>query len=209
MKQQQRWGNNAREDDSQSGRSRILLAAKRCYARQGIAATTLDEIAGEAKITRRTIYRYFHNKKAIIQAVVDEQARDFLCRMRDEIHDPALDFSTQLQHYIVYLVEYGQQAPGYQLLLGSDNVDASTGFYLASSDNYKLLESLIRQPFEDAQARGAIRSDISYAQLMAWIGRVVFSYIQVPASTPVLVAQIRDFVIPALRSAGELVARLK
>lgn len=194
----QRWGNNAREDDSESGRDKILQAAKRCYARQGIAATTLEQIAAEARITRRTVYRYFDSKKTIIQAVVDEQSLDFLHQMKDTLQDHSLDFSTQLERYLVYLVDYGQQAPGYQLLLGSSNQDVSTPYYLASRENYKLLESLIRQPFEQARAAGEIRPDLDFDALMAWMGRVVFSYIQVPASADIVATQIRDFVIPAL-----------
>jgi AcrR family transcriptional regulator len=198
MSTQQRWGTNARENDPNSGRDRILRAARACYARQGISGTTLDDIAREASITRRTVYRYFDNKQAIIQAVVDGQALDFLGQMRNRAEDPSLDFPAQLQRYIVYLVQNGQQAPGYQLLLGKKNVAVTGQYYLTSRETYKLLASLLREPFQQAQDNGEIRRDLDFDNLLGWVGRIVFSYIQVPATGKILENQIAEFVIPAI-----------
>jgi AcrR family transcriptional regulator len=198
MTGQQRWGNNARQNDREGGRDRILASARRCYARQGIAGTTLEDIAAEAHITRRTLYRYFANKQAIIQAVVDAQALDFLRQMQSRAGDDSLSFADQLQRYIVYLVRNGQQAPGYQLLLGKKNIGASAQHYLSSRETYKLLSSLLRASFREAQQLGTIRADLDFDDLLAWTGRVVFSYIQAPATDEQLERQVAQFVIPAI-----------
>ena len=198
MTGQQRWGNNARQKDREGGRDRILQSARRCYARQGIAGTTLEDIATEARVTRRTLYRYFANNQAIIQAVVDAQAMDFLRQMQAQVGNAALPFADQLQRYLVYLVRNGQQAPGYQLLLGKKNIAASAQHYLASRETYKLLSSLLREPFREAQQLGAIRADMDFDDLLAWTGRVVFSYIRAPATDEQLERQVAQFVIPAI-----------
>jgi AcrR family transcriptional regulator len=198
MTGQQRWGNNARQNDREGGRDRILASARRCYARQGIAGTTVEDIAAEAHITRRTLYRYFANKQAIIQAVVDAQALDFLRQMQSRAGDDSLSFADQLQRYIVYLVRNGQQAPGYQLLLGKKNIGASAQHYLSSRETYKLLSSLLRASFREAQQLGTIRADLDFDDLLAWTGRVVFSYIQAPATDEQLERQVAQFVIPAI-----------
>lgn len=193
-----RWGHNTRENDPRSGRDKILRAARSCYQHKGIAGTTLDDVAREAGITRRTVYRYFPNKQAIIQAVVDEQAQSFLSRVREEVEDASLDFPSQLQRYIVYLVEFGRQAPGYQLLLGNRNAAQSSSYYLGSEDNYRLLKSLVRDSFLEARASGVIRAELDLDALLAWVGRIVFSYIQVPTDPQTLESQVAEFVIPAL-----------
>ena len=46
-------------DDRSSTRVRIVDAALRCLARQGIAKTTVDDIAREAGLSRATLYRAF------------------------------------------------------------------------------------------------------------------------------------------------------
>jgi AcrR family transcriptional regulator len=66
-------------DDRSSTRVRIVDATLRCLARQGVAKTTLDDIAKEAAFSRATVYRTFPGgKDAVIEAVVDtEVARLF------------------------------------------------------------------------------------------------------------------------------------
>jgi AcrR family transcriptional regulator len=50
----------------------ILQAAFEEFSRQGFAATTLDQVAERAGITKGTIYVYFANKEALFIAMVKE-----------------------------------------------------------------------------------------------------------------------------------------
>ena len=52
-------------------REQILAAATRAFARSGFAATSLDDIAAEADITRVILYRHFDSKSDLYQAVLD------------------------------------------------------------------------------------------------------------------------------------------
>lgn len=52
-------------------REQILDAATRAFARAGFTATSLDDVAGEAKITRVILYRHFDSKADMYQAVLD------------------------------------------------------------------------------------------------------------------------------------------
>lgn len=47
----------------------ILAAANACFERSGIRGTTIDDIAGRAKVSRATLYRYFSNKEAIVDRI--------------------------------------------------------------------------------------------------------------------------------------------
>jgi AcrR family transcriptional regulator len=66
-------------DDRSSTRVRIVDGALECLARQGIAKTTVDDIARAARLSRATLYRTFPNgKEGILAAVVEtEVARLF------------------------------------------------------------------------------------------------------------------------------------
>jgi AcrR family transcriptional regulator len=66
-------------DDRSSTRVRIVDASLRCLSRQGVAKTTVDDIAREAKFSRATLYRNFPGgKDDILEAVVEtEVARLF------------------------------------------------------------------------------------------------------------------------------------
>lgn len=66
-------------DDRSSSRIRIVDATLRCLARQGVAKTTVDDIARQASFSRATVYRTFPGgKDGILSAVVEtEVARLF------------------------------------------------------------------------------------------------------------------------------------
>jgi len=52
-------------------REQILGAATRAFARAGFTATSLDDIAAEAGITRVILYRHFESKAGMYRAVLD------------------------------------------------------------------------------------------------------------------------------------------
>jgi AcrR family transcriptional regulator len=56
-------------------REQILRAATEAFARSGFAATSLDDVATEAGVTRMVVYTHFESKTALYRAVLD--------RMRD------------------------------------------------------------------------------------------------------------------------------
>jgi AcrR family transcriptional regulator len=58
-------------------REQILTAATSAFARSGFAATSLDDVATEAGVTRMVLYTHFESKTALYQAVLD-RTRDRL-----------------------------------------------------------------------------------------------------------------------------------
>lgn len=63
-------------------REDILGAARALFGRQGVAKTTLADIAGEAGIARGLIYHYFADKDALVDAVLDAYIADFVESLR-------------------------------------------------------------------------------------------------------------------------------
>jgi len=60
--------------------AQILRAASRAFARGGFAATSMDDVAAEAGITRLIVYRHFASKEALYRAVLTAVSD----RLRDE-----------------------------------------------------------------------------------------------------------------------------
>jgi AcrR family transcriptional regulator len=52
-------------------RDQIVAAATRAFARAGFAATSLDDIAAEADVSRVILYRHFESKTDLYRAVLD------------------------------------------------------------------------------------------------------------------------------------------
>ena len=75
-----------------AARQRLLEAAARCIAREGIAATTVAAIAAEARVSRQTVYRYFKGRDELVlgsMLTAAEGLRAKLDRSIRALSDPA------------------------------------------------------------------------------------------------------------------------
>lgn len=64
-------------------REAIMRAAFEVFARQGYAATSLDDIATATPASRQTVYNHFGDKEKLFLAVVDEQIAANLQALRE------------------------------------------------------------------------------------------------------------------------------
>lgn len=69
-------------------RERILAAARRLFVARGFEATTIRELAAEARIAAGTLFNYFDSKEALAVALVEEALQvglaDFRARLRGD-----------------------------------------------------------------------------------------------------------------------------
>jgi AcrR family transcriptional regulator len=59
-----------------AARERLLEAAERCIARGGLAALSMAAVATEAGVSRPTVYRYFNDRRALLEATLFFAGRD-------------------------------------------------------------------------------------------------------------------------------------
>lgn len=71
-------------------REQILMTATRAFANAGFAATSLDDVAAEAGISRDVLYRHFDSKAELYRAVL-QRAQD---RLVDATGSPAFTDSS-------------------------------------------------------------------------------------------------------------------
>ncbi len=91
-------------------RDQILAAATEAFARSGFAATSLDDIAAQAGITRVILYRHFDSKTELYQAVLDRMC----ARLEAHVEEPVGGFTDAS---IDGLLEAAAESPaGFRLL---------------------------------------------------------------------------------------------
>ncbi len=84
------WDGNSPQVEA--ARQRLLEAAARCIARDGIAATTVAAVAAEAGVSRQTVYRYFEGREELVlrsMRVAAEGVRAKVDRLIRGLADPA------------------------------------------------------------------------------------------------------------------------
>jgi AcrR family transcriptional regulator len=70
-------------------RAGLLAVARRLFARRGVAATTMDDIARLAGVSRATAFNYFPSKNLLLQALVHEMEARFLQVIEAQLEQPA------------------------------------------------------------------------------------------------------------------------
>jgi len=170
----------------------ILLAAKHCFAEASVESTSIDQVAQQAGVSRRTVYRYFANKPALILAVVEDQAEAFFTEMHASARAMgSTDFPSRLKHCVLYAIDRGPQVNDFQLVLGKKNAASTAEFYLSSERLKQHWYELLEQPFIEAQQMGQVDANLNFDDLVIWMGRIALSFIQFPEDI-VLVERLLD-----------------
>jgi AcrR family transcriptional regulator len=71
--------------------SRILDAGEQCIHRFGIRRTSMSEVARVGKLSRGSIYKYFNDKDALVQGIIQRRQESFLNRTEGRLEkEPTL-----------------------------------------------------------------------------------------------------------------------
>ena len=77
-------------------RERILTAATRLFADEGIHATSVDRVIAEAGVAPMTVYRHFAGKDELVTATLERWSGEWLGWLRDE-SGPGHDAGSRLE----------------------------------------------------------------------------------------------------------------
>jgi AcrR family transcriptional regulator len=155
-----------RRDERQA---QILGAAATAFARGGYAATSMEDVAAEAGITRLIVYRHFDSKADLYRAVLttvtdrlaDEWQRGVRSRERGFVFRTLLNVARELPDGYRLLFEHAAREPEFAAL--SDDMRA---VQVALAD--ELLGERMRDP---ALRRWANRTVVGYINdcVLAWL----------------------------------------
>ncbi len=67
----------ASEQAEDATRTKILAAAMQCFLQLGIAKTSLQDVARAADISRGTVYRYFADRRTLIDATIEQNVQNY------------------------------------------------------------------------------------------------------------------------------------
>ena len=98
-------GSMSKPTDSSQTRQHILRAALKRFAHSGYAATSVQQIVSDAKVSKPTLYYYFPDKAGLFQALVTE-ALDERYRLVQEAAASASGLRGQLTAILVTLFDY-------------------------------------------------------------------------------------------------------
>jgi AcrR family transcriptional regulator len=175
-------GEPAEDPAREAKRERILRAALEICAREGAAATRMEQIAQQARVSKGTLYRFFESREELLlAALLDSHAQALRAALAglDAAQDPrerlerlcgalagALDVlgSRARVHYQVWGVVAGTPAFEERLLRALRSLHA---------ESQREFEALVRA----GQASGAFRSEVSPAVVADALGSLLAGFV--------------------------------
>jgi AcrR family transcriptional regulator len=187
--------------DATPVRVRIVDGALSCLAEQGVARTTLDDVARHAGCSRATVYRLFPGgKDALMQAVADTEVSHFFSALAVRMGE-AEDLEDVL---VAGMTEAARRVSAHRalgVLLAHEPELVLPRLAFTHMDEVLATTCAFTAPFlgrwlDSAEAR----------RVAEWAARIVVSYLACPADDVDLTddAQVRklvrQFVLPGIRA---------
>src|SRR4051812_12372561 len=88
------------ESSDDSAPSRILEAARRHLFAYGYSALTMDDLAHEIGMSKKTIYLHFPGKDAIVGTIIGEIGRTIRLELETVLAQPKLTFAQRLRSIV-------------------------------------------------------------------------------------------------------------
>ena len=159
-------------------RELIVKSAYSCFRRHGLQKTTIVDIAKAANVSRSTIYEYFGDKGAILEACAEHASEQFYREM-----SKAMDQGGSLEEKLSRAAVFVTQAR--RVIASGKYFDEDAISLLLTKDAGVLLRECVDffAPYlSAAKLTGEVRKDLDIEAAGEWFARILFSLFSTPSS---------------------------
>jgi AcrR family transcriptional regulator len=147
----------------QERREQLLDVGRRLFAERGFEATSIEEVAARAGVSKPVVYEHFGGKEGLYAVVVDREMQSLLDRVNSALtagHPREL-----LEQAALALLDYiEQQTDGFRILVRDSPVTSATGnFSSLIGDIASQVEYILAAEFEGRGYDAALASLYSQA----------------------------------------------
>lgn len=183
-------------------RELIIESAYACFRKHGLQKTTIVDIAKAANVSRSTVYEYFTDKGAILEACAEHASEQFYREM-----SKAMNRGDSLEEKLSQAAVFVSQAR--RAIASEEYFDEEAISLLLTKDAGVLLRECVDffAPYlSAAKLTGEVRKDLDVAAAGEWYARILFSLFSTPSSSlnmddPAVVAEfVRAHVVRGFAS---------
>ena len=160
-------------------RDLIVESAYACFRKQGLQKATIVDIAKAAGVSRSTIYEYFSDKAAIIEACA-EYASERFYREMSKAMEQGSTLEEKLSRAAVFVTQERR------VIASEKYFDQDAISLLLTKDAAVLLRECVDffAPYlSAARLTGEVRKDLDVEAAGEWFARILFSLFSTPSST--------------------------
>jgi AcrR family transcriptional regulator len=162
--------------------SRILDAAERCMHRFGLRRVSMEDVAAEAGMSRGSIYNWFGDRQALVDAVLERTAERFVASSEAAV-DRRRTLSGQVAEAAVFITSHlNDEAVTLRLPGAQDSLFAT----LLTAQATTLVERWVAfwlPRLAAAEVRGEVRPGLDHRRAAEWIVRLMLSFAVMPSAT--------------------------
>lgn len=140
-------------------RTRIISAAMKVFAQKGFYNSKVSEVAKEAGVADGTIYLYFRNKDDILICMFEDQMKDIITDMKEELEKEA-DPLRKLECFALFHLNIVENRKELAEVLQVEVRQSSKFMKEYSNRKFAQYVNLISSIIKEAQAKGLIRKDV-------------------------------------------------
>ena len=178
------------KEEAAATRELLLNTALSVFGSKGYAATTLDDVARAAGVTRGAIYWHFGGKDELYNTLVRERfAR--ASTIFESIFSQGGSALTMLRQFMVRFLEYLEDDPEYRAVLeltifktevGPDLVSGMQEKQQANQSMIAAVEQLLHKAISAGEIKPHIEVTIAALAIMGFLSGITTLWLQNPAS---------------------------
>lgn len=93
-------------------KQKILLLADEKFQQFGYSKVTMEEIAADLGISKKTLYKYFSNKEHVLKDLLDQIKCDFETHVKDLFCDESIEFIDKLKLLLDFISKNSKRMDG-------------------------------------------------------------------------------------------------
>jgi AcrR family transcriptional regulator len=168
-------------------RARVLEAARACFLAEGVRATTMEDVAATAGVSRQLVYKLFLGRRELVEAAISARTTEIADAIAEEYEVDALRRARELaETFVAVSVAVIERLRG----------DEELAVLLATGGPVTLHEALWSEELtarserfwlpllEQARTQKLLRADLSLSELSDWLRTVYTSMILRPDLDP-------------------------
>lgn len=153
-------------------KDKIIKKATDMFLKLGFKSVTMDDIAGEMCISKKTIYKYFSNKEALIEEgteVVHQNIHTMMDKVISENHN-AIAENFVLREMFKQMFQSFDQSPAYQLKKHYPEI-----YEKMMANEIEDCSQMFRQNIEKGIAEGLYRKETDVEAAVKFYYTLIFS----------------------------------
>lgn len=167
-----------RTRDAEATKARILDAAKREFAKNGLGGARVDVIAEKARANKRMIYHYFNSKEGLFQTIVENAYVD-IRTAEQKLNLDHLEPEVALERLVRFTWDYYLKNPEFITLVNSENLHRAK--HLKKSEVVKVYNRrfvlMVSTILDRGVAAGVFRPGVDPVQLNITIAAIGYYYL--------------------------------